>query len=349
MRSFVAVLRGPDHVFEFVDKAHRQAFGDRDLLGRARGDVFGELDSQGFADAPRRAFRTGEIVFMKDKSARFDVGPADQPLQRRLDISYEPMRDAKGKVTGLFVRGRDVTDAEAHPLQRRVSGRSLDILSDEELLTLMLYHVTLDGTAADHAGHLLTRFGSLRGVLSASLPCLNSLVPSPQSTTARSVPSTVALHLKITQEMGRRILFGRLVSKPVVASSLSLRSYLRALLSEEPRERFLVLFLDNGLRLIACETMVEGTVSHVAVYTREVVRRAVELSAASMILVHNHPSGSRQISAADVAMTVQIERAAAALEIEVIDHLIVAGDAVLSLAEQRLMSASRPRRRSSQR
>lgn len=345
MKSFVAVLRGPDHVFEFVDQAHKESFGDRAVLGKARADVFGELDSQGFAEAPRRAFSTGEIVSMRNKPARFDAGPADQPLQRRLDISYEPMRDARGRVSGLFVRGRDITPIDAHPLEHRAFAQGLTILSDSELLTLMLYHVTLDSTSAEQAEHLLRRFGSLGAVLSASLPSLNTLVPSLQTTSPLALPASAALHLKIAQEVGRRILFGRVASRPVLSSSRMLRAYLRALLAEEPRERFMVLFLDNGLRLIACETMSEGTVAHVAVYTREVVRRAVELSATAMILVHNHPSASRHISESDIAMTAQIERAAAALDIEVIDHLVVAGDVVVSLAEQRLMSASRSRRR----
>lgn len=345
MKSFVAVLRGRDHVFEFADSAHREAFGDRGIIGKARADVFAELNDQGFAAAPREAFQTGRTVFMRDKPALFGESPPGKPRERRLDISYEPMRDGRGKVTGLFVRGRDVTEIGAHPLAVRAVDPGLETLSDEDLLTLMIYHGTLDADAADHADHLLKRFGSLGGVLAASLPSLNRIVPDHQSTTSQSVPSSVALHLKIAREVGRRVLFRRVTAQPVLASSAPLRTYLRALLSHEPREKFLVLFLDHAHRLIACETMAEGTITHAPVYSREVVRRALELSATAMILVHNHPSGGRQISASDVGTTARIERGAAALDIEVIDHLVVAGDDILSLAEQKLLISRAVRRR----
>ena len=333
MKSFVAVLRGPDHIFEFANAAHREAFGDRGLIGRARADVFPELDCQGFADAPRRAYTTGQTVIMRDKSARFDESPEGRPRQRRLNISYEPMHDAKGRVSGLLVQGRDITSMGAHPLEQRVAGGGLETLTDTELLTLLLYHGTLDGDSADRADQLLKRFGGLGGVLAASLPSLNQILPDPGS----SVPSSVALHLKIAREVGRRILFKKIAARPVLSSSEALRTYLRAVLSPEPRERFLVLFLDRSLRLIAMESMGEGTVSHAPVYSREVVRRALELSASGIILVHNHPSGCEAISASDIQTTAQIERAAAALDIELIDHLVVAGDDVVSFAEKALI------------
>lgn len=339
MKTFVAVLRGPDHVFEFVDAAHRDSFGDRKILGKARADVYPELNDQGFADAPRLAYTSGETVFMRDKSARFASSLPGQPLQRRLDISYEPMRDAKGVISGLFVRGRDITGLGDHPLELRARDSGLETLSDAELLTLMLYHVTQDADSADRAAHLLERFGHLSGVLSGSLPSLSRIVPGPQDSSPRSLPSSVALHLKITREIGRRILFERVASKPILSSSASLRRYLKALLGSEPREKFLVLFLGPSLRLIACETMSEGTVAHAPVYAREVIRRALELSATALILVHNHPSGSRRVSASDIRTTMDIQRGGAVLDIALIDHLIVAGDSILSLAEDGLMPA----------
>lgn len=344
MRSFIAVLRGPDHVFEFVNSAHRAAFGDRDLIGRARAEVFPELDYQGLGDAPHQAFRTGEPIFVRDKSVRLDWSPAGQPLRRRLDISYEPMRDAHGVVCGLFVQGRDVTTIGAHSLEQRALAHGLDILSDTELLTLFLYHGTLDTDSADRAEHLLTRFGTLRGVLSASMPSLQQLVPAKQMTAAQSVPTSAALHIKLAREMGRRVLFNKIAARPILASSSAVRAYLCGLLDAEPREKFLVMFLDRSHRLIALETMAEGSISHAHVYTREVVRRAVELSASGMILVHNHPSGSETISKADVSVTTQIARAAAVLDIELIDHLVVAEPKVIGFVERGLLPLSSARR-----
>lgn len=341
MKSFVAVLRGPDHIFEFANAAHLESFGDRGIIGRARADVYPELNDQGFADAPYRAFHTGQTVFMRDKTARFDFGPEDKPRQRRLDISYEPMRDAQGQVTGLFVQGRDVTQIGAHPLESRAASNGLQTLNDTELLTLLLYHGTLDTDSADRAELLLSRFHDLGGVLSASLPSLSQVVPNMHVNASRSVPSSVALHLKIAQEIGRRVLFNKIAARPLLGSSGLLRTYLRALLASEPRERFMVLFLDHSQRLIACETLAEGTITHATVYSREVVRRALELSASALILVHNHPSGSARISREDIATTAQIERAAAVLDINVVDHLIVAGDEVVSFSEQGMLFPTR--------
>lgn len=345
MKSFVAVLRGPDHVFEFANAAHIESFGDRNIIGQARADVYPELDAQGFAEAPRRAYRSGQTVFMRDKSAVLDFGPEDKPRARRIDISYEPMRDAQGRVSGLFVQGRDVTAIGAHPLEQRAVKAGLETLSDHELLALLLYHGTLDADATERSTFLLERFHDLNGVLSASLPSLEQMVPQHLRNASHSVPSSVALHLKIAREIGRRILFKKVAARPVMANSTTLRVYLRALLSAEPRERFMVLFLDPSLRLIACDTMAEGTVTHAPVYSREVVRRALELSATSLILVHNHPSGRADISKSDINTTAHIERAGALLDIEVLDHLVVAGDQIVSMADAGLLFPTGSRKR----
>lgn len=335
MKTFVAVLRGPDHIFEFVNDSHKEAFGDRGLVGKARADMFPELNTQGFADAPRRAFDTGRTVYMQSKSAEFDEMPDGLQRTRRLDISYEPMRDAKGRVTGLYVHGRDVTSIGDHPLEARAGSAGLDSLTDSELLTLHLYHGTLDLDAGERAEHLLARFGSLRGVLSASIPSLMQMAPEHLRSTSRSISASTALNLKIVREIGRRILFRRISSKPVLASSATVRAYLHGMLASEPREKFVVLFLDKSLRLIACETLAEGSISHAPVYAREVLRRAIELSASALILVHNHPSGRRAFSTSDMMTTDAIVQGAEALDIEVVDHLLVAGEDIVSLVETR--------------
>ncbi len=163
-------------------------------------------------------------------------------------------------------------------------------------------------------------------------------------TAAQSVPTSAALHIKLARELGRRVLFNKIAAKPILASSSAVRAYLQGLLEAEPREKFLVMFLDRSHRLIALETMAEGSISHAPVYTREVVRRAVELSASGMILVHNHPSGSEKISKADVSVTTQIARAAAVLDVELIDHLVVAGPKVIGFVERGLLPPSSARR-----
>jgi DNA repair protein RadC len=120
------------------------------------------------------------------------------------------------------------------------------------------------------------------------------------------------------------------VKRPVISSWSALLAYTKAALAHAPREQFRVLFLDKKNQLIADEVMNEGTVDHAPVYPREVARRALELSASAVILVHNHPSGDPTPSAADIDMTRQVVEAGRALRIAVHDHLVVGRDGVAS-------------------
>ena len=118
--------------------------------------------------------------------------------------------------------------------------------------------------------------------------------------------------------------------RTVISSWTALLAYVRVALAHEPREQFRVLFLDKKNQLIADETMNEGTVDHAPVYPREVMRRALELSASSLILVHNHPSGDPTPSQPDIDMTRQVIEAGRTLRITVHDHLVVGRDGVAS-------------------
>ena len=121
-----------------------------------------------------------------------------------------------------------------------------------------------------------------------------------------------------------------LKSRTVISSSAALLSYCQRSMAHEPREQFRVLFLDAKNQLIADEIMNEGTVDHAPVYPREVARRALELSAAAVILVHNHPSGDPKPSAADLAITREIVAAANAISVQVHDHLVIGRNGVES-------------------
>jgi DNA repair protein RadC len=116
----------------------------------------------------------------------------------------------------------------------------------------------------------------------------------------------------------------------VISSWTALLAYVRVALANEPREQFRVLFLDKKNQLIADETMHRGTVDHAPVYPREVMRRALELSASAIILAHNHPSGDPTPSKADIDMTRQIVEAGRSLRIEIHDHLVVGHEGVAS-------------------
>ena len=126
-------------------------------------------------------------------------------------------------------------------------------------------------------------------------------------------------------------------SSPVISSWTALLGYVRVALANESREQFRVLFLDKKNQLIADEVMNHGTVDHAPVYPREVMRRALELSASSLILVHNHPSGDPTPSQPDVEMTRQIIEAGRALRITLHDHLVVGRDGVASFKALGLM------------
>ena len=169
---------------------------------------------------------------------------------------------------------------------------------------------------------LLTRFGSLGGVLGASAADLR---------TVKGVGEAMALDLTLLQELSVRTAREAATRRPVISSWSALLAYVKTALAHEPREQFRVLFLDKKNQLIADEVMGRGTVDHAPVYPREVMRRALELSASAVILVHNHPSGDPTPSAADVDMTRQVADAGRALRIAIHDHLVVGRDGVASL------------------
>jgi DNA repair protein RadC len=169
---------------------------------------------------------------------------------------------------------------------------------------------------------LLARFGGLAGVLGASEAELR---------TVKGVGEQAAQDLKLAHEAAIRMGRENVAKRTVISSWSALLAYVRLALAQETREQFRVLFLDKKNQLIADEVMGQGTVDHAPVYPREVARRALELSASAVILVHNHPSGDPTPSQADVEMTRQVVEAGKALRIAVHDHLVVGRDGVASL------------------
>ncbi len=194
-------------------------------------------------------------------------------------------------------------------------------LPDYELLELYLFRTMPRGDVKPVAKALLARFGGMGAVLGASVAEL---------TTVRGVGERVALDLKLLQEATLRVGRETVARRPVITSSAQLQAYVKTALAHEPREQFRVLFLDKRNQLIADEVMNHGTVDHAPVYPREVVRRALEVSASAIILVHNHPSGDPTPSSADVTMTREVIEAARALKILVHDHLVVGREGTAS-------------------
>ena len=145
------------------------------------------------------------------------------------------------------------------------------------------------------------------------------------------------LDLKIARELAARLARTSIEAMPLLSSFHAVVDYLRLRMAEETRERFVVLFLDRKNRLIRDEVMSEGTIDHAPVYPREVMRRALELSAANIIISHQHPSGDPSPSEADIVMTKKIVAAGKALGIGVHDHVIIGRTGHVSLTMKGLM------------
>jgi DNA repair protein RadC len=199
--------------------------------------------------------------------------------------------------------------------------KSLDAVPDYELLELFLFRTFPRGDIKPVAKALLTRFGSLGAITTASVEDLR---------TVPGVGEQAALDLKLLGEVTLRVGRETIRKRTVIGSWSALLAYVKVALANEPREQFRVMFLDRKNQLILDEIQNRGTVDHAPVYAREVMRRALELSASSVILVHNHPSGDPTPSGADITMTREVVDAGRALKISVHDHLVVGREGVAS-------------------
>lgn len=213
-------------------------------------------------------------------------------------------------------------------LRERFETAGPEALADYELLELLLFRIVPRRDTKPLAKALIARFGDVAGVLAASPGEIQRV---------DGAGASIALELKITQAVLERAAKAELRRRPVISSWNSLLSYCHASLAHATREQFRVLFLDIKNNLIADEILGEGTIDHAPVYPREVARRALELSAASAILVHNHPSGDPKPSAADVAITREVVAAAKAVGVAIHDHIVIGRDGAASLKALKLM------------
>ena len=190
-------------------------------------------------------------------------------------------------------------------------------LPDYELLELLLFRSIPQRDVKPLAKQLIQHFGSFAEVIGAPLTRLREV---------KGVGESVALDLKIVEAALKRAMKGQVAKKPVLSSWSSVIDYCRLAMAFAEREQFRILFLDKKNALIADEVQQTGTVDHTPVYPREVMRRALELSATALILVHNHPSGDPTPSGADMRMTRELVDIAKPLGIAIHDHIIVGRD-----------------------
>jgi DNA repair protein RadC len=213
-------------------------------------------------------------------------------------------------------------------LRERFMSAGADALPDYELLEMVLYRSIRRGDTKPLAKALIARFGSFAEVISAPVDRLIEV---------KGVGEAVATDLKLVQAAGVRLARGQVVKKPVLSSWNAILEYCRSAMAFAEREQFRILFLDKKNQLIADEVQQEGTVDHTPVYTREVMKRALELSATALILVHNHPSGDPTPSMADVDMTKKIISAGEKLNVLIHDHIIIGRNGHSSLRSMQLI------------
>lgn len=213
-------------------------------------------------------------------------------------------------------------------LRTRFEEAGGDALPDYELLELVLFRSIPRADVKPLAKRLIARFGSFAEVLAARPDRLREV---------EGVGQAVAHDLKVMEAAARRLSRGAVGKRPVLSSWSAVLEYCRTAMAFETTERFRLLFLDKRNALIADEVQGTGTVDHTPVYPREVVRRALELSASALILVHNHPSGDPTPSQADILMTREIVAITKPLGIAVHDHIIVGRDGHASLKGLKLI------------
>lgn len=226
-----------------------------------------------------------------------------------------------------------MTDKPHHLGHReRLRERFLDgggvSMPDYEVLELLLFQARPRADMKPLAKALIAEFGSFAEVISAPVERLEAV---------DGVGPSVIATLKVVRESALRLLQAQIMEKPVIGSWEALIDYCRASMAYGQTEQFRILFLDKRNRVIADEAQQEGTVDHTPVYPREVAKRALELGASALILVHNHPSGDPTPSRADIDMTGKIVKAGAALGIAVHDHLVIGRADHASFREQGLL------------
>jgi DNA repair protein RadC len=202
-------------------------------------------------------------------------------------------------------------------LRKRFREKGAAALADYELLEMALCRAIQRGDTKPLAKALLKRFGSLTEILAA---------PRERLKEVDGVGDRVVDELKLIKAFAERTAGEAVRKRPVLSSWSALLDYCRTAMAFEEREQFRLLFLDKKNVLIADEVQQTGTVDHTPVYPREVIRRALELSATAVILVHNHPSGDPTPSRADIDMTQTIVDVGKPLGIAVHDHLIIGRD-----------------------
>jgi DNA repair protein RadC len=213
-------------------------------------------------------------------------------------------------------------------LRERFLKGGLEGFLDYEIIELLLTLGTPRKDCKRQAKEALSRFRSLRGVLEAESQDLQDI---------KGLGPQNIFGIKLVQEVSRRFLKDRMMSRPVCQSSNDVFEYLYHVLRDAKTEKFKVLFLDSKNRIIEERTFFEGTVNSSAVYPREIMKSALRYDASSLIFAHNHPTGDPQPSSCDRDITRELVGAACLLQIKVLDHIIIGNNRYFSFADHGLI------------
>ncbi|MCK0150190.1 DNA repair protein RadC [Marivita sp. S6314] len=232
------------------------------------------------------------------------AAPADTPKRKRVP-SY--LKDHRKRLRNRFLVG------------------GADPMPDYELLELLLFRSLRNGDVKPTARLLIDTFGDFNAVLAAPIDRLQGVA---------GIGPETAFDLKLIEASAHRMTQTKLLQRDVISSWSALLNYCRASMAHRDTEHFRIFFLDRKNVLIADEMQAKGTVDHVPVYPREIIKRALDLNASALILVHNHPSGDPTPSQADITMTHDIVTACDAVGITVHDHLIIGKSRETSLKSE---------------
>ena len=218
-----------------------------------------------------------------------------------------------------------IGDWPAHQRPReRLIQEGAPALSDAELLAVFLRVGVKGKDAVALARDMVTHFGSLQALFGASLAEFSAI---------HGLGAAKYAQLQAVMELARRAIEEQLKSGCTLSSPQAVKEYLRMLFSGKSCESFHVLFLDVKNRLMCAKEMFRGTLTHTSVYPREVVKEALARNAASVMLAHNHPSGTPEPSESDLLLTRALMQALALIDVRILDHFVVAGHQVHSFAE----------------
>lgn len=252
---------------------------------------------------------------------------SQSPAFHETTLPLFPTSDEGEEAAGASLPARLPSYIKDH--RRRLRSRFMlggaQAVPDYELLELVLFDAAARQDMKPLAHSLLETFGDFARVLSAP-PARLEQVPG--------VGEAIITRLKVVEAAAQRMMRARVMKQPVLSSWDALLDYCHTAMAHRETEQFRVLYLDRKNVLIADEEQAKGTVDHVPVYPREVVKRALELNASALILVHNHPSGDPTPSQADISMTMQVQDAAQVLGLVLHDHLIIGKSRELSFRSE---------------